>query len=388
MKRSVDEILTTHTGSLPREPKLLSLLLARSRDEPFDRGEFEATVREQVAATVARQIAAGLTVVNDGEQSKISYAGYLKDRLAGFELRPIPSQRAMERAEVMQYPEFYARAGRVTQDQGPIKLVGCCTGELAWKDFSEVERDIANLKAATAGATVGDVFMTAPSPSIASGFQHNVHYANDDDYRMAIAGVMKREYEAIAAAGFVLQIDCPDLTVGYRLRPPGLTMQEFRRQIARQIEILNFATRDIDPEQMRIHVCWGADEGPHTEDPPLEAIVDILLTARPAGMTIVGANGRHEHEWAVWKNVKVPDGKVILPGVIDSTTNIIEHPQTVAERIVRYANVLGRENIIAGVDCGFDTLADFGQVDPKVAWAKLGSLAEGARIATRALRPR
>jgi 5-methyltetrahydropteroyltriglutamate--homocysteine methyltransferase len=251
--------------------------------------------------------------------------------------------------------------------------------------MADVHRDIENLRRAAAGLEIADLFMTAISPAMV-WTTPNEYYADDDSYRHAVCDALAEEYAAIAGAGIVVQIDCPDLGIPLRTTP-GMDLDECRRVMAANIEGLNYATRSIDPDLMRIHVCYGADEAPHHRDPNLADVVDVLLTARPNGLTVVGANGRHEHEYRAWQDVKVPDGKVIMPGVIDSTTNIIEHPDLVAERILRHTAILGRENVIAGVDCGLDTIAGVHQVDPEVAWAKLASLGEGARRATQQLWP-
>ncbi|MGE0384967.1 MAG: cobalamin-independent methionine synthase II family protein [Gammaproteobacteria bacterium] len=390
MHRSEKQILCTHIGSFGRPPDLLKLLMDRHEGRPVDEAALAGAISEGVTQAFRRQVEIGITVPNDGEQSKISYAGYLKDRLSGIEMRDMPQGSIRVGAEEAQFPEYYRLHGHrskpipggATKNRYP-----CCVGPLAWKDFSLVEQDIANLRAASAGAEVADVFMTAPSPSVAAVWQPNMYYKSEDEYRYAVADAMKREYDAIVAAGFILQIDCPDLMMVFRMRKPGSTLEQFRERISRNIEILNHATRDIPPERARIHVCCGAGQAPHTEDPPLEGVIDILLRARPQGLTFVAANGRHEHEWRVWEKVRLPEGKIIIPGVIDSTTNIVEHPETVADRIERFAKLVGRENVIAGVDCGFDTTADYGQVVPEVAWAKLAALGEGARVASRRLWP-
>jgi 5-methyltetrahydropteroyltriglutamate--homocysteine methyltransferase len=249
--------------------------------------------------------------------------------------------------------------------------------------MDEVDRDIANLKSAAKDVEVSDLFMTAISPGMV-WITPNEYYPDEDSYRHAVCDVLAQEYARITAAGIVVQIDCPDLGIPLRMNP-GMSLADCRALMAANIEGLNYATRDIDADLLRIHVCYGADEAPHHRDPELADIIDVLLTARPNGLTLVGANGRHDHEWKVWNQVKLPDGKVVMPGVIDSTTNIIEHPDLVADRIIRYAGVLGRENLIAGVDCGLATISGVDQVDPEVAWAKLASLGEGARRATTAL---
>ena len=374
MKCSTECILTTHTGSLARPPELLQMLVAREEGKPVDPEVFDATVRDAVLDKVKRQVEVGLAVVNDGEQSKISFATYVRERLHGFggadEPRPVG-------LEARQFPAWAGR--RATPYRRPA-----CNDPVAWKDFAAVEKDIANLKAATTGLPEEEVFMTAVSPGTLANFFPNRYYPSREAYLEAMAEVMKREYDAIVQSGFLLQLDCPDLALRSTWFP-DLSIPEFRTVVAQNIAALNAATRDIPPERVRMHVCWGAGETPHNHDIPLRDIVDILLPARPAALSIVGANGRHEHEWKVWQDVRLPAGKVLIPGVIDSTTNIVEHPEVVAERIIRYATVLGRENVIAGVDCGFGTSAQTDQVDAEVAWAKLRALVEGAELATRTL---
>jgi 5-methyltetrahydropteroyltriglutamate--homocysteine methyltransferase len=372
VKRSLERIVTTHTGSLARPPQLLQMLLARDEGQAVDPEIFDATVRQAVTQTVQRQVEIGLTVINDGEQSKISFATYIRERLHGFGGADEPRPVSLEARE---FPEYAAR--RANPYRRPA-----CNAPVAWKDFAAVEKDIANLQAATAGLPVEEVFLTAVSPGTIVNFFPNRYYPTRDAYLEAVAEVMQREYEAIVQAGFLLQLDCPDMALRSTWFP-DLSIPEFRTIVAHNVEALNHATRDIPAERMRMHVCWGAGETPRNHDVPLRDIVDELLKARPAGLSLMGANGRHEHEWKVWQEVRLPDGKILIPGVIDSTTNIIEHPEVVAERLVRYASVLGRENVIAGVDCGFGTNARTDQVDPKIAWAKLRALVEGAELATR-----
>ena len=374
MKRSTERILTTHTGSLARPPELLQMLLAREEGQPVDPGVFDATVRRAVTEKVRRQVEVGLAVVNDGEQSKISFATYIRERLHGFGGADEPRPVSLEARE---FPAYAAR--RATPYRRPA-----CNAPVAWKDFAAVEKDIAHLKAATAGLPVEEVFMTAVSPGTIVNFFPNRYYPTREAYLQAVSEVMRREYEAIVQAGFLLQLDCPDLALRSTWFP-DLSIPEFRTVVAQNVEALNAAISNIPTEHVRMHVCWGAGEAPRNHDVPLRDIVDVLLTARPAALSIMGANGRHEHEWKVWQEVPLPAGKVLIPGVIDSTTNIIEHPEVVADRIVRYATVLGRENVIAGVDCGFGTNARTEQVDPEIAWAKLRALVEGAEMATRAL---
>jgi 5-methyltetrahydropteroyltriglutamate--homocysteine methyltransferase len=374
MKRSIERIVTTHTGSLARPPQLLQMVLARDEDQAVDPEVFDATVRQAVTETVRRQVEIGLTVVNDGEQSKISFATYIRERLHGFGGADEPRPVSLEARE---FPEYAAR--RANPYRRPA-----CNAPVAWKDFSAVDKDIAHLQAATAGLPVEEAFLTAVSPGTIVNFFPNRYYPTREAYLEAVAEVMQREYEAIVQAGFLLQLDCPDLALRSTWFP-DLSIPEFRTVVAHNVEALNHATRTIPAECMRMHVCWGAGETPRNHDVPLRDIVDELLKARPVGLSIMGANGRHEHEWKVGREVSLPDGKVLIPGVIDSTTNIIEHPEVVAERLVRYATVLGRENVIAGVDCGFGTNARTDQVDPKIAWAKLRALVEGAELGTRNL---
>jgi 5-methyltetrahydropteroyltriglutamate--homocysteine methyltransferase len=383
LNRSNDQILTTHIGSLPRSSLVLEALSALNAGQSVDAAEFDAHVRAAVDEIVSQQVAAGLSVVNDGEQSKFAYLSYQLDRLTGFdvartrsreEAEAIPQGSAAERAD---FPEFFERWKWASE----LQLRDfACTGEVEYSDLAAVDRDIANLLSAAEPRGVDEVFMTALSPAMVWRTP-NRFYESPETYHLAVCDAMKREYERITSSGVVLQIDSPDLGLVARSKA-GATIEDHRRQASYNIEMLNYATRDIDPDMMRVHVCWGADEAPHNHDTPLEQIVDVLLGLRANGLTIVGANGRHEYEWEVWRDVKVPDGKVIIPGVIDSTTNIIEHPRTVAGRIKRYVSVLGKERVIAGVDCGFATLATMAQVDPRVVWAKLAALSEGAQLAS------
>jgi 5-methyltetrahydropteroyltriglutamate--homocysteine methyltransferase len=387
VQRSYDRVLSSHIGSLPRVPGALRLLEARNRGEVVDDETFESTIKDAVAVTVRRQADAGLTVVNDGEQSKWAYMAYVRDRLNGFEVRSFPvagdGGSGGLAAEAFDFPKYYEHWSYAA---GSASLrTHACTGPISYRALAEVDRDISNLKEAGSGVEVADLFMTAISPAMVWSTP-NEHYADEESYRHAICDALAVEYARIVAAGIVVQIDCPDLGIPPRT-VPNLSLDSYRAILAKNIEGLNYATRDIDPDMLRIHVCYGADEAPHNRDPNLGDILDVLLTARPNGLTIVGANGRHDHEWRVWRDLTLPDGKVIMAGVIDSTTNIIEHPDLVADRIVRYVEALGQENFIAGVDCGLATISGVDQVDPDVAWAKLASLGEGARRATARLKP-
>lgn len=375
MKRSTDRILTTHAGSLSRPEPLKQLLLAKDAGRAIDPAAFDLAVAEAVQTVVHNQAESGISVVSDGEQSKLGFAAYISDRLNGFDGPQLPRPRTLD---ARKFPDYAGGSAGTTRP--------ACTGPISWKNFSAVEKDIANLKAALADVSVTEAFMPSASPGTIANHHPDQHYGNREQYLAAIADVMKREYEAIANAGFILQLDCPDLAL-HNTWFPDLSLQDFQRQAALHVDALNYATRDIDPDRVRVHVCWGAGEGPHYHDPELKDLVDILLRANPNGLSIVCANGRHEHEWKVWQEVKLPEDKVLIPGVIDNTTNIVEHPEVVADRIVRWAELLGRENIMAGVDCGFGTSVSTAQpaVAPTVAWAKLSALGEGATRASERL---
>ena len=378
MKRSTSRILTTHTGSLPRSVALQELLRLREERRPYDQAAFASSVQAAVDDVVQQQISSGLDVINDGEQERSQYATYVKERLNGFEGERLI--RARPRLGDSDFPEFVGTHQSSTTIPQPA-----CIGPIAWKNRDGVQQDIANLKAALRTRQVEEVFMTAASPGVVATFLPNEYYPSHEAYLQALADVMKYEYQAIVQAGFLLQIDCPDLAMTRVNQFAHLSVDEFKQIVATHIDILNAALDGLPPERMRLHLCWGNYEGPHHHDVPLQEIVDIVLRARPVGISFEGANPRHAHEWKVWRNVRLPDDKVLIPGVIDSTTNFIEHPELVAERIERYADVVGRERVIAGTDCGFGTSAWGRKVDGKIAWAKLRSLVEGARLASTAL---
>jgi len=373
MKRSTERILTTHTGSLPRPRDLTTTLEAMDAGTAPDAAAFDARVRSAVAEIVRKQIEAGVDVINDGEQGKVGYSTYVRYRLTGFEGQSSVSMRA----DWADFPEAAARQPRNTV------MRPACTGPIEWKDRGAVQKDIATLKAATAGTQPGEVFMTAASPGVIAHFLKNEHYPTREAYLARLADVMKEEYDAIAQAGFILQVDCPDLAMARHLAFPELTTKEFVKIAEGNVEALNHALRDIAPDRMRLHLCWGNYEGPHHRDIPLEEIIGLALKARPQALSFEGANPRHEHEWAVFRKVKLPAGKIIVPGVLDSTTNFIEHPELVAQRIVRYAELVGKENVMVGSDCGFGTFARSAlQVEPEIVWPKLRAMAEGARLAS------
>ncbi len=373
MKRSTERILTTHTGSLPRPDDLTATLEAMDAGTAPDPTTFAARVRSATADVVRRQVEAGVDVVSDGEQGKVGYSTYVRYRLTGFEGKSTVAIRA----DWADFPEAVARHGR-----SPVSRPAC-VGPIDWKDRGAVQTDIANFKAALAASPAPDAFMTAASPGVIAHFLQNEHYPTREAYLARLADVMKTEYDAIVQAGFVLQVDCPDLAMGRHLAFPDLSTAEFLKIAQGNVEALDHSLRDTPPDRVRLHLCWGNYEGPHHRDIPLRDIIGIALKARPQGLSLEGANPRHEHEWAVFRDVKLPDGKLLIPGVLDSTTNFIEHPELVAQRITRYATLVGRENVIAGSDCGFGTFARSNpQVEPAIVWAKLKAMADGARLAT------
>ncbi|MFQ6028887.1 MAG: cobalamin-independent methionine synthase II family protein [Dehalococcoidia bacterium] len=378
MKRSSTRILTTHTGSLPRPGDMLDLLVEQQAGSLSDEVTLGSSVRSAVAEVARHQVETGLDVVNDGEQGRVDYTVYVKDRLTGFQGESEPLQSTGEE----EFPEL---AALLRPFVSPFQSRPSCTGPIAWADWAAVEQDIDNLRSATHNLSVPEVFMTSPSPGQIARFLHNQYYATDEEYLYALAEVMKRQYQAIVDAGFLLQLDCPDLALGRHQIFAHLTLEEFRKVAEMHVEVLNYATANIAPDQMRMHICWGSTLGPHHTDVPLIDVIDIVLKGRPTAVAFPGANPRHEHEWKVWRDLPLPEGKAIIPGVIDSTSNFVEHPELVAERIVRYANLVGRENVIAGVDCGFGTFAGRVQVDSKIVWMKLQSLVEGAELASREL---
>ena len=379
MKRSLDRILTTHTGSLPRPADLIRMMFAREEGVPVDGPALAARIRAAVAEVVRKQTDAGITVVNDGELSKPSYATYIKDRLSGFD----GTSQALQYRDLVDFPEM---AKRVFNDPGRSRRkTPACTGPIGLRDREAAQVDVDNLKTALRSVEVQDVFMSAASPGVISLFFRDDHYRNHEAYLFAIAEAMRHEYETVARAGFTLQLDCPDLGMGRHIQFADLGLEDFRKMARLHLAALDHAVANIPPEQLRIHLCWGNYEGPHHYDVPLADILDLVLAARPQAVSFEAANPRHGHEWRVFERVKLPPDKLIIPGVIDSTTNFIEHPELVAERIGRYARLVGRENVLAGTDCGFGTWVGQAAVDPDIVWAKLATLAEGARLASREL---
>ena len=374
MKRSSDRILTTHTGSLPRPPDLAGMLEALDTGAATDPAALEARVRRAVADIVRLQVDAGVDIVSDGEQGKVGYSTYVRHRLTGFD----GQSGAAKRADWADFPEAAARAERRAAILRPA-----CNGPIDWKDRTAVQKDVANLRAAVDGAGPTEAFMTAASPGVIAHFLQNTHYPSREAYLARLVDVMKEEYDAIHRAGFVLQVDCPDLAMSRHLAFPDLSDAAFVKIAEGNVEALNHALRDIPPDRLRLHLCWGNYEGPHHRDIPLREILPVVLKARPQALSFEGANPRHAHEWVVFRQTKLPDDKVIIPGVLDTTTNFIEHPELVAQRLVRYADVVGRERVIAGSDCGFATFArSQALVEPEIVWAKLKSMTEGARLAS------
>lgn len=380
MRRSETRILTTHTGSLPRSPELQELLRSRLDPEAAEAEEFRTEVEEGVADVVAKQVATGIDVINDGEQGRVQYATYVKDRLTGFDGEQV--LRARPRLDMLDFPEFAAQSGVSSSATIPWPA---CTGPIAWKDKDAVQRDIQRLQNATKDAKAEEVFMTAASPGVIANFLHNEHYATEEEYLYALADVMKDDYKAIVDSGLLLQIDCPDLAMTRITQFSHLSEDEFIKIVEMHVEVLQHALAGIAPDRMRMHLCWGNTEGPHHHDVPLSKIINIVLKAPPGAISFEGANPRHAHEWKVWQDVKLPEGKVIIPGVLDTTTNFIEHPELVAERIMRYASVVGKENMMVGSDCGFGTSAWGRRVESRIAWAKLEAMVEGARLASQEL---
>ncbi len=379
MKLSTDRILTTHVGSLPRSAAVTEVLLKKERGEPYDRGEFERVVRAAVAEIVARQVATGIDVVSDGETAKIGYATYIKDRLSGFG----GENTAKPHLDLRDHPQLRQRMTAFTGPQTFKRL--CCIGPVRLEDAEAVRQDIANFRTALERTPAAEAFLNAASPGVVSSFQPNRYYPTHEAYVEAVGEVMRQEYEAIVAAGFVLQVDCPDLAMSRHTGFQDLTEEEFLRRAAHHVEVLNHALRNIPAESVRMHVCWGNYEGPHDRDIALEKVLGIILRAKPQGISFEASNPRHAHEWVIWREARLPPEKVLIPGVLDSSTNFVEHPELVAQRIGTFAAIVGRERVLAGSDCGFGTFAGYGKVDPEVAFKKLRSLVEGARIASERL---
>jgi 5-methyltetrahydropteroyltriglutamate--homocysteine methyltransferase len=380
MKRSTNRILTTHTGSLPRPADLVSMEEGRDQRDLLNNERFERQVTAAVREIVLKQAETHVDVVNDGEASKVNYATYVTERLTGFEGESRP-MRAQVDADA--FPEYYRERGlNPNAIQRPV-----CTGPITWRGDALVKRDIENLRSALQGIDRQDSFMTAASPGVVWNFLENDYYPSDEAYVFAVADAMRHEYAAIVDAGYVLQLDAPDLAMGWnRYVFADKTVDDFRSVAEMHVEAMNHALEGISADRVRLHLCWGNSESPHVRDIPLARILDIALKTRAQAFSFEGANPRHEHEWKVFKDQRLPEGAILIPGVLDSTTNFVEHPELVADRIIRYAELVGRENVMAGTDCGFSTAARAQlTVHPSVTWAKFQAMAEGARIASEQL---
>jgi 5-methyltetrahydropteroyltriglutamate--homocysteine methyltransferase len=377
MHRSTERFLTTHTGSLPRPEDLIRIMYAKEEGLPIDPAALGRRVRSAVAEVVQKQAEAGVDLINDGELSKPSYATYVKDRLAGFG----GTGNTFVYQDLADFPKLQQK---VFGDPGRSRRkTPACNAAIGVRDPLAAAADVDNLKAALTQVKATGAFMSAASPGVVSLFFRNDHYPNHEAYLFAIAEAMRHEYETVAKAGIVLQIDCPDLAMGRHIQYWNVDLKTFRKAAEMHIAAMNHALANIPPEQLRIHVCWGNYEGPHHYDVPLADVIDLVFTARPNSISFEAANPRHAHEWTVFEKVKLPDGKVLIPGVIESKSNFIEHPELIAQRIGRYARLVGRENVVAGSDCGYGTWVGQAAVDPDVVWAKLKALAEGARLASR-----
>jgi 5-methyltetrahydropteroyltriglutamate--homocysteine methyltransferase len=373
-------ILTTHVGSLPRPQDVVDQVWAEDKGEDVDRAEYERVIGAAVKQRVRDQADAGVDLVSDGEMSKIGYATYIRHRLSGFEVGDVP--RATP-ADLDAYPSFrdrLAKAGATARYLRPI-----CRGPITYEHTEPMEHDLARLNAAIDGQPVEGAFMNAPSPGIIALFQPNEHYGTLDEYLDALAEAMKTEYEGIVNAGILLQIDAPDLAMGRHIMYRDEPDEVFVKAAVRHVEAINQALRDVPADRVRLHLCWGNYEGPHHLDIGVEKIIDSVLHAKPQTILFEAANPRHAHEWAIWKDAKIPDDKVLAPGVLETTSNFIEHPELVAQRIETYARIVGPDRVIAGTDCGFGTWSGFGPIDETICWAKLRAMSEGAELASQRL---
>ena len=386
MKRSVDRILTTHVGSLIRPQPLQEFLRAKQASKPFDQQAYDHCLTRSVADVVRRQAEPGIDVISDGEFGKsISWSQYVLERLSGFERRAVkpggnPFQRGADRER---FAEFYAELD--AHEEVATRTDSVCVGPINYTGQAELQRDIENFKAALKGVNVEEAFLPVAAPASVIPDRKNEYYKNDEECLFAIGAAMRTEYKMIVDAGFLLQLDDARAAVTYDRMVPPAAFADYRKWVDMHMEVLNHAIEGLPPERIRYHVCWGSWPGPHTTDVPLKEIVDLILKVKVGAYVIEGANPRHEHEWKVWKDVKLPDGKVLIPGVISHATNVVEHPELVAERIGRYARLVGRENVLAGTDCGFAQGPFYRRVHPSIMWAKLEALAQGARLASKEL---
>ena len=375
-----NRIYTTHVGSLPRPRQLLELMRKRAQGEVVVEEALQTLLRESVRDAVARQAAAGIDYVSDGELSKPSYATYVSERLSGFGRE----WKGSSAADLKAFPEF---AQHLIEIGGVVPKAGgaCCIGPVAPNDSRDLRDDLTNLRSAVDSVRPVGAFMNAASPGVVAVFQKNEFYSSEDAYVEAVAEALRPEYEAIVAAGFALQLDSPDLAMSRHLIYARLDEADFRKIVARNVGALNYATRNIPAEKMRMHICWGNYAGPHHFDIPWSRIASEVLRAKPRVLLLEAANPRHAHEWSVFETLRIPDEKILCPGVIDSTSNYIEHPELVAQRLIQYARVVGRERVMAGSDCGFSTFSGFPTVYPDIVWKKMEAMVEGARLASKVL---
>ena len=380
MKTSTERILTTHVGSMPRPQYVVDQLFAQDRGEDYDLDDFDQVMQRAVHEVAAKQVDAGVDVISDGEMSKISYATYIRHRFTGFEIDEVPRATPKDLDDFPAYKQRLAEAGGTPKYHRPVVREA-----IKIKDLSPLEKDIANLLASKEATGATEAFMNSASPGVIAVFQPNEYYADDEAFLAALAEVMKVEYEKITAAGLILQVDCPDLAMGRHIRFRDVDTVTFKKAAQAQVEALNYALENVPADRVRMHLCWGNYEGPHHHDVDLREIIDIVFSAKPQAIQFEGANPRHQHEWAIWAEADIPDDKILIPGTLDTTTNFVEHPELVAQRIERFSDIVGKERVIAGTDCGFGTFAGFGAVHPDIAYAKLRSLAEGARIASERL---
>lgn len=377
MKTSTDRILTTHVGSMPRPQAVVDQLFAQDQGRAYDQAEFDRVMRQAVREVAAKQVAAGVDIISDGEMSKISYATYIRHRFTGFEIDEVPRATPKDLDDFPAYKQRLADAGGTPKYHRPVVREA-----ITIKDLSPLDKDIENLLAAKEASGATEAFMNSASPGVIAVFQPNEYYPNDEAFLAALAEVMKVEYEKITQAGLILQVDCPDLAMGRHIRFRDVDTATFKKAAQAQVEALNYALENVPAERARMHLCWGNYEGPHHHDVDLREIIDIVLSAKPQAVQFEGANPRHQHEWQIWAEADIPEDKILIPGTLDTTTNFVEHPELVAQRIERFSDIVGKERVIAGTDCGFGTFAGFGAVHPDIAYEKLRSLAAGARIAS------
>jgi len=381
MKLNSNRILATHVGSLPRSRTVVDLLFKREHAEAYDQNEFDSVMAQAVLETVRKQFEIGIDIVSDGETSKTGYATYIKDRLTGFS-GDTPRQIALD---LQDYPEFRSRMAVFAGKQGFKRQ--SCTGPIEYVGHTDLHKDIAHLQAALSKYPAARGFLNAASPGVVSAFQPNSYYNSHSGYVEAIGEAMQQEYETIARAGLILQLDCPDLAMARHTGFQDLSESEFLTRAEHQVEVMNHALRNIPADSLRMHVCWGNYEGPHDHDIPLEKILNIILKAKPAAILFEASNPRHAHEWIVWKSARIPDDKILIPGLLTSTSNYVEHPELVSQRLCQFADIVGRDRVMAGTDCGFGTFAGIGKMDAAISFKKLRALVEGAQQASTKLWP-